>query len=382
MYKAPVLALSLALLATAPASAQILVLDTQFDGDLTAEDHEAFIEALEQGAERGGPGEVVRASDVSELIGTELASCDGGDCAIAIGLTTPASVAVFAEVYAEAEIYDFTIRVFDLNTGETLVTQTGDCTFCPIAEATESFGFTAEAALGAVDPIPESTNGAEPEPEDPEEFLVVVSDEPEPESSFVAGNIRFNVSAIPEAAEVSINGVSQGDGRLGLDMAAQEFSVVVSAEGYEAYTEDVTLRESMVGPIYLRVVLSPDAPDVIAQPAPPRRPQTGGPSFNRAAVGGTLMGLGLASAAGGIALLSLDGKTTCTDGLPELCRDVWEFTAGGATMTALGGVALGTGIGILIGGSGGANDADEASRSTFSIAPRRNGASVRFSTQF
>jgi hypothetical protein len=162
-------------------------------------------------------------------------------------------------------------------------------------------------------------------------------------------------------------------------MAAQEFSVSISAEGFQSYTEDVTLRESMVGPIYLRVILTPNTPSVVVEPA--RRSQTGGPSFNRSAVGGTLIGLGLASAAGGIALLSLDGRTTCTDGPPELCRDVWEFTAGGATMTALGGIALGTGIGILIGG-GGADEAEEASRSTFSIAPRRNGASVRFSTQF
>ncbi len=387
MYKAPLLALTLILLA-APASAQILVLDTRFDGDLTTEDHEAFVDALEEGAARGAPGEVVGAQAVSGLVGTELSECGGGDCVIAIGLTTPASVAVSAEVYAEAEIYDFTIRVFNVNTGETIVTQTGDCTFCPIAEATESFGFTAEAALAAVDPMPEATRGAEPEPEDPEEVVEAEPDpeenaEPEPESAFVAGDIRFNVSAIPEGAEVAINGVSQGEGRLGIDVAAQEFSVDISAEGYESYTEDVTLRESMVGPIFLRVVLTPDAPQVVAEPAPPRRARSGGPSFNSSAVGGSLIGLGLATAAGGIALLSLDGNTTCTDGLPEFCRDVWEFTAGGATMTAIGGIALGTGIGILIGGAGpGEAEAEEASRPSFSIAPRRNGASVRFSTQF
>lgn len=388
MYKAPIVALSLILLASAPAHAQVLVLDTQFDGDLTAEDHAAFEAALEDGARRGAPGDFIGAADASELIGAELSECDGGDCVIAIGLTTPASVAVSADVYAEAEIYDFTIRVFDLNTGETLVTQTGDCTFCPIAEATESFGFTAEAALGAVDPMPEPTRGAEPEPEDPEEVAAELEEPAEPaepatDSAFVAGDIRFNVSAIPEDAEVSINGVAQGEGRFGADMAAQEFAVAISSDGFQTYTEAVTLRESMVGPIFLRVVLTPDAPEAVAQVVTPRRSQNdSGLAFNRSAVGGTLIGLGLASAAGGIALLSLDGNTTCTDGPPELCRDVWEFTAGGATLTTLGGIALGTGIGILISGIGSGDEPVEASRSSFSVAPRRNGASVRFSTQF
>ena len=388
MYKAPLIALALTLFATAPLNAQIVVLPVEFDGDLVAEDQSHFIEALESGISRGAPGDVLDAEASAEALG-DLASCDGGDCIIAIGLTVPASVAVLTEVYAEAEIYDYTIRVFDLTSGETLVTQTGDCTFCPIAEATESLGFTAEAALGAVDPMPEPTRGSEPEPEDP---LAVEPDpeevEPEPETpgpAFIEGDIRFNVSVVPETAVITINGVAQGEGRVSVDMAAQGFTIGVTDAGYQDYTDDITLRESMVGPIFLRVVMSPDAPiAAVIEPAPPRRTSSAGPGFNTTAVGGTLIGVGLATAVGGITLLSLDGNTTCTDGPSELCRDVWEFTAGGATMTTLGGIALGTGIGVLIAGarSGGDDAEDQSALRRFSFAPGNGGGRVFFSTEF
>jgi hypothetical protein len=384
MYKAPLLALALTLFATAPLNAQVIVLPVEFDGDLTAEDQSQFVSALENGISRGAPGEVVGAERSTAELG-DLAACDGGDCILAIGLTVPASVAVITEVYAEAEIYDYTIRVFDLNTGETIVTQTGDCTFCPVAEATESLGFTAEAALGAVNPMPEPTRGSEPEPEDP--LAVVVEPDPEtevvePVPTYEAGEIRFNLSVVPDTAVITVNGFAQGEGRASLDMAPQDFAVGVTASGYQDYEEEITLRASMTGPIFLRVVMSPDAPiAAVVEPATPRR-TSGGPAFNSAAVGGTLIGIGLATAAGGIALLALDGNTTCTDGPSELCRDVWEFTAGGATMTTLGGLALGTGLGVLIAGARSDDAGDESSLRRFSFAPGEGGGRIFFSTDF
>lgn len=371
------------------ATAQVLVLEGEYDGELQGDDIDAFNASLEAGLERGAPGQVVSAADTAEALG-ELTACDGGDCALEIGFTVAASVAVRAEVYAEAEIYDFAVSVYDLNTGETLVTQTGDCTFCPIAEALDSFGFTAEAAIGAVSPMPEPTRGAEPEPEDPlAEVAPDPQEEPQPTlmpgAAYVEGEIQFNVSVVPDTATISVNGEAVGEGRARLDVAAQELAIDVTAAGYEAYTEDVSLRESMTGPIFLRVVLTP----TVAAVTPPRA-TTGnsGPDFNRRAVGGTLMGVGAAAAIGGVALLALDGKTTCTDGPDYLCEDVWEFTAGGASLTALGGIAIGTGLGLIISTLGGDDPVeamrdDRAGRSTtFSFAPARGGASVSFGSRF
>ena len=380
MNKANLLALILCSLAAAPLHAQVVVMPIDFDGDLSADDQVPFQESLAGGVSRGAPGDVTSADGDEAL--TEYVGCRGGDCVMGIGLTIPTTVVVVTEVYAEAEIYDFTIRVYDANTGETVVTQTGDCTFCPVAEATESLGFTAEAALGAVDPMPEPTRGSEPVPEDPlAETETETESETETEAgpAFEPGDIAFNVSVEPAEAAIAVNGAPQGSGRVSLDMAAQEFTITVTAEGFETYTEDVTLRESMVGPIFLRVVMTPDAPAVVVAPEPRR--SSSGPGFNTTAVGAPLVGLGVASAVGGIILLSLDGDTTCSDGPPELCRDVWEFTAGGAAMTTIGGLALGTGIGILIAGSRSGGD-EEAGSGGLTFAPQRGGGQMLFSTQF
>lgn len=360
-----------------PAAAQVLVLEGEYQGELQEADVDAFRTALETGLDRGAPGQITSADDTRAAIG-DLATCSGGDCIVAIGFTVPASVAVRAEVYAEAEIYDFTIRIFDLAGGEVLATQTGDCTFCPLAEALDSFRFTAEAAISAVSPMPPPTAGPAPADEDPED---VAATAPESDAGWVPGEIRFNVSVVPDDATITVNGVEAGDGRASLDLAPQELQIAVAADGYEPYTEDVSLRPSMSGPIFLRVVMTPTAVDAVTVEAP-RRTARSGPDFDRRAVGGVLMGTGAAALVGGIVLLALDGEPTCSDGPSNLCEDVWEFTAGGATATAIGAAAIGTGLGLFISTLGG-DDADEVrSGSRLSFAPTRGGGAVFFERRF
>ena len=98
------------LVAAVPASAQILVLDTEVEGDLGGHDADAFRATLAAGLDRAAPGDVLDATSTRAAIG-DLAACDAPECAAEIGRTTSASVAVYGEVYAEAEIYDFTVRV-------------------------------------------------------------------------------------------------------------------------------------------------------------------------------------------------------------------------------------------------------------------------------
>lgn len=388
--------LALVALTGAPtlASAQVLVLGGDYEGELSESDVGRFRDAFLAGLERGAPGEVVPQQDTEQAVGT-LVECRGGDCAIAIGFAVSASVAVASQVYAEAEIYDFTVRVFDLNTGETLVTQTGDCTFCPIAEALDAFAFTAEAAIGAVGTMPEPSPGPTPAPEEPTidplpEPVAEPTPEPEPEPepepvppapAFATGDIGFDVSAVPDTSTISINGEPVGTGRVRLDLAAQDLLVEFAAAGHEPHSEDVSLRDSMTGPIYLRVVLSPTV-QLVQTPTQrqPRADDTSSPDHR--ALGGVLLGTGIAAAAGGIVLLALDGDTTCTNGPASLCEEVWEFTPGGAALTAVGGISVGTGIGLLVSSlrRGGADQAAHAPR--LGLAPQRRGAAFVLSGTF
>ncbi len=400
MAKLKLLLFAATLALAVPASAQVVVLDTDFGGELLEEDRAALLDAIDQGVERAVPGEALTAQDARDAIGEDLAACRGGDCVIAIGLTVPTAAVVIAEIYAEAQIYDFTVRVLDPNTGTTLATQTGDCTFCAATEAVDALENTAFEAVQAASPLPEPTRGNAPAPEDPlaaiepelepETAIGSVPDaqpvdpEPEPEPvgpAFVAGDIAFHISVLPESAEITINGETVGNGSASVDLAPQSLVVTVQGDGYETYTEDVSLTAQMAGPIFLRVVMQPTARANAAVRAPRA---TSEESFNRRAVGGVMLGTGILATAGGVVLLMMDGNTTCSTGTPDLCEDVWEFTPGGIALTALGGIGIGTGIGLLVGATRGPsnNAAASAPRRDVSFAPLRGGGAVMWQQDF
>lgn len=375
-----------ALLLPSMAVGQVLTFETTIEGDLGAEDAQSFRDALGEGLSTDARVDLVDEEATGELLG-DGAVCSDSDCAVAAGEATPAALGVHAEIYAEAEIYDFTIKIFDLNTGEEVIpAQMGDCTFCPVAEALDAFRLTAAAAIDRVDTFPEPT----PDPNAVAEVEPDPIEEPDPveepvTAELIEGDIPIGVSAVPDNAEIRINGQIVGTGRANLTLAPQELDIVILADGHDEFTESITLTESMVGPIYLRAHL---APEVTVVEAPARRQpanrDNAGPSFNRRAVGGVMAGVGGASLVTGIALLAIDGNTNCSSGAITACPEVYETTGGGVALTALGGLAAGTGIGLILSTIGGGDDGDdEATRNRdLAISPIRGGAAVHFGTRF
>lgn len=360
------------LLLAAPAAAQVITFATEFDGELDDEGQARMREALQAGLESDGRAEVLDEDATSEALG-DGAQCADEDCARAAGQQVSARVGVHASVYAEAEIYDFVVTVYDLNDGTVLAQQIGDCTFCPIAEATEAFRFTGEAALSAVSPLPEPTLS---EPESPAAA----------DAAIAPGDLQFNVSVVPEDAEIRINGQIVGSGRARVEVGPQELVITVMADGYDELQESVTVTPSMEGPVYLRVQL---APSVTVVEVPTGRPSRSGsdvePGFNRRSVGGVLIGSGVVAMTGGIVMLALDGNSTCSTGPLASCPTVVETTAGGIALTALGALAAGTGTGLVLSTIefGGSDDADDDSaRGTLRVAPARGGAMLSFDAAF
>ncbi|MCB9506267.1 MAG: PEGA domain-containing protein [Myxococcales bacterium] len=368
--------LALSLCAPVGAAAQVVVLPTEYSGELGPADREAFEAQLRDSVGRGAAAEVV-APTAAEL--GALADCADATCAVEIGQQIAASVVVRATVNAEAEIYDFRLDVRALDDGRALASQTGDCTFCPVAEALEAFGFTAEAALAGVAPLPAATSGRPPEPPPaaaPPPVVAEVTPEPEPTPepaapAIVRGGIALNISTIPSTAVVTVNGERQGTGAATLLVAPQQLVIVVEAPGYTTYTEEVALEPSMRGPIYLRVGLS--SAGAVAQRAPSRPPSSG--SFANRAVGGVLAGVGALALGGGVTMLALDGQPTCSSGPVSACQELYEFTAGGAVATAAGAAALGAGL-VLVSRSGHGADVGTTTGRRLTIAPLRHGVSA------
>ena len=357
--------IAFATLAT-PVAAQVAVVGTDFAGELDAQDQADFRMALVQGLERAGRGTVIgEAALVTAL--DDAASCRAPDCMVTVGERVNASVGVTASVNAEADIYDYTVRVFDLSSGALLTEQVGDCTFCPVAEARESFAFTAEAALAGVAQMP--IRGAAP-----------VETEPE----IVATTATVTVASFPEDAEVLLDGETlEGEARFRQDLEEGTYVLEVRAEGYSPYREELRVRESMLGStVFVRIVLSRTAPErvVVERFTASDAAQSGISDealSRRRAGGGVSIGTGLVLVAAGAVLLALDGQDTCATGARVRCPDVYDMMAGGVALMSVGAFGVGLGVGLLSTSGRRAGDQRESSPAV-SLRPAGGGVSLTF----
>jgi len=374
----------LALAIAAPlAHAQFVVFETSVDGDVDADDAELFRQAIIGALEADGRATVIDEAEVAEALG-DGASCDATPCARAAGTTIVGQVGIRATVYGEAEIYDFTVTVFDLNTGSKLVDEAvGECMFCPTTEAVEEFGFTVQSALSSVDPLPPATSGAGPSTaEVTEPDVVATTEETTPEETgpaFEPGDVSVHFQTAPNSATIRVNGERVGTGRASISAAPQVLRIEVSADGHATHTERLEITPAMVGPILIRTTLAGEAR---AQRAARSSTAGSADSFNRTAVGGVLIGTGIAGLTGGIILLAIDGTSNCSDGPITACPQVYETTLPGAALTTVGALAAGAGIGILLGGNRGSAETADSGGTRVALEPNRRGGRVIFRTRF
>ncbi len=355
-------------LAGAHAAAQVAVFETQFEGELDDASQDALREALFNGLDADGRLDVLSEAETAELLG-DAAACESVECAVEGAAGQPVSVGVIAEVYGEAEIYDFSVRIFRLDDGSELARQPGECTFCPIAEAVEVLRFTAESTLDSVPELPAPPAAvAETTTE-----TTGTTDTPPPEPAapaFLPGDVRVVISTAPANAEIRVNGQIVGRGTATLDVAPQDLEIVARADRHADATD--TLRVAAGAPMQLRLVLPSESGASRAA-----RSTGGDADFNRAAVGGITAGVGGAMLVGGIVALAFDGQTTCASGPVSACAELYETTGLGVALTALGGIGVGTGLGLLLSGRG-----DGAEATALDLAPSRSGAVVRLRARF
>lgn len=361
------------------ASAQGLLLRTDIQGDLDPAEHDAFRAALLQGLNGDGRVTFRSEADSAPLLGDDPA-CTSEPCLRAAGERAPAQVAARARIYAEAEIYDFTVSIWDLNSGALLHEQNGECTFCPQSEAVEAMRFVARSAIGSVETLPEPTSGpAAPAP------VAAAEPEPEPEPAGPAwetGDITLRLSVLPVDARILVNGQLAGQGSAELRVAPQSLEITFEADGHSSHTESIRLTSDMAGPLFLRIRL-----DRRSSPAAARAASSSD-GFDRRATGGVLVGTGAAALIGGIVLLALDGRSSCASGPFTACPEVYETSAGGISLTAIGALAVGAGTALLITGPSRDSSSTAATprasgRTSFGFQPPTAGrTSFSFRTSF
>ena len=380
-----------ALLLPVAASAQVLTFATRFTGEVPAADEKLFREALASEAAALWKGNAKNEAATSALLGSG-ANCAEASCAAAAGAAIPASAAIAARINDEAEIFDFTITIFSAVDGKVLVTENGECTFCNMQEASTAFRATAKSALGKVGTLPTATVGKSVAPA-PVVAVVTPSPAPTPVSPVVAapapkpaapvvgapapkpaapvvaapapapkpapvvaasapvaaapaaelerldawmkGDKKVTIAATPAAASVQINGQMIGTGTAAIQAAPQKLEVTVAAPGYTTYTERLELLSAAPG-LDLRIALASESAGGVDLETR---------QFRRSA-GWVSTSLGLIGAITGAALLARDGEPNCA-GASSQCAEIYDLGGAGGMLTALGGIAFGTGVTLL-----------------------------------
>ena len=368
-----------ALLLPVTASAQVLTFATRFTGEVPAADEKLFREALASEAAALWKGNAKNEAATAALLGSG-ATCAEASCAAAAGAAVPASAAISARVNDEAEIFDFTVSVFSAVDGKLLVAEKGECTFCNMQEAATAFRATAKTALGKVGTLPTATVGkivapapvvavVTPPPAPTPVSPVVAAPAPKPAAPVVAapapapkpapvvaasapvaaapaaelerldawmkGDKKVTIAATPAAASVQINGQMIGTGTAAIQAAPQKLEVTVVAPGYTTYTERLELLSAAPG-LDLRIALASESAGGVDLETR---------QFRRSA-GWVSTSLGLIGAITGAALLARDGEPNCA-GASSQCAEIYDLGGAGGMLTALGGIAFGTGVTLL-----------------------------------
>ena len=378
-FRRPLILAVVALLLPVAASAQVLTFATRFTGEVPAADEKLFREALASEAAALWKGNAKNEAATAALLGSG-ATCAEASCAAAAGAAVPASAAISARVNDEAEIFDFTVSVFSAVDGKLLVAEKGECTFCNMQEAATAFRATAKTALGKVGTLPTATVGkivapapvvavVTPPPAPTPVSPVVAAPAPKPAAPVVAapapapkpapvvaapapvaaapaaelerldawmkGDKKVTIAATPATASVQINGQMIGTGTAAIQAAPQKLEVTVVAPGYTTYTERLELLSAAPG-LDLRIALASESAGGFDL-------QTR--QFRRSA-GWVSTSLGLIGAITGAALLARDGEPNCA-GASSQCAEIYDLGGAGGMLTALGGIAFGTGVTLL-----------------------------------
>jgi hypothetical protein len=397
------------------ANAQVLIFESELDGELDDSQKSQLRDALAGALDEAFEPEVRTEAETRELLG-DVAACADAECAAAAGSIVSAHLGVQAYVYAASEIYDMRVTLYDLNTGEVLGEEIYDCTFCPFDEARDGFAFTATTVasrvalpatpsagptdaveVAAVEPSAESedeppvaeeeaTEGEEVNPEaeagaeqaEPEDDAgeVVEVETATPAPAFLPGDVQLRVDVQPESAEVFINGLSIGRGSQTIAVAPQRLTITAQAGGRVPMERAIT-----VAPDDSRLTVYADLAEVARGRS---NDASANPvAFNQRSVGGILVGTGSALLIGGVIALAMDGNSSCAEGPISACASIYETTAIGSALAVVGGIAAGTGIGFFATAPSSDVAAMASPRpSRLAFAPRRGGAVLTFGGRF
>lgn len=255
-------------------------------------------------------------------------NCYTSDCLTKIGAALGAARGLSIEMSGEAEIYQWTAQLWDLQQGQMLASRSESCELCGNAEVARKFKTTLKTVL---------------ETSAPQAGGVVAGG-----ASDAAADTYpvLHVAVLPEDAEIYINDQRIGEGTVTVRLAPGTHDVRVHMEGHRDVIERVLVNEDTRGPIVLRVHLTSTNPLLVEGAG--REGPIDRLGSTRTILGWTGVGVGVLAIGTGIYLTAIDGDPACDASVPLLaCPDVYATAGAGLTMGVLGAALLTGGVTLL-----------------------------------
>jgi hypothetical protein len=280
--------------ATGPAPERVAVVEPELHG------------TFDRGAARQMAGRIragIDRSGVAVIDATHAEACADAACFARIAEGTRATHVVRAVVSEAERDYHLELELLDAS-GTTIASVEDTCEICGVEEAADMLEATATRLVAQLD----------------------------------AGTERASVrvQSRPAGASVSVDGKEMGTTPTTLELPPGQHTIELRKDGFAAASRTVELEPGMRTTSEMRLV-----------------PNAGSSSRRAKIVGGTLLGVGLASLVGGIVMVAVDGREyekRCDGNDVDAdgdCRFVYRLKWPGAAMIAAGAALAGVGITVL-----------------------------------
>lgn len=291
-------------------SNRVAVLPIDFEGDMPEAWRQKMSEELIRGLVRAG-FDTVPPDVVQKESGIE--SCDNDKCLNYISEAVGARYVVRSRIKVTDKDYDLQADVLDSEDGSLIASSTESCDLCGAAEVADLIAAQATSLQQKL-------------------------------QSLALGPALYTFNSEPPGAQVFIDGKLIGTTPVEFEVRPGEHQAEAVLDGYLVQTRTVTAVKGV------REELDFSLQPIPADAATDKRRRAMRIS------GAALVGVGVAALAAGVTFLVLDERpyeSDCSgdnvDGSGN-CRQRYNTLVHGAALTAVGGVSLGTGIGLLVAG--------------------------------
>lgn len=284
--------------------------------------------------------------------------CFTTTCLKAAQKQTGADGGIRVRFSGEAQIYDWTVDVYDLHTGQLAASKKGACELCGAADVRQQFEASVRAAVAtskitkpaavASKPKPRPDPDPEPQPDPQPTSDPLPADPPpiaeaQPNDDPLAGLVMVEITATPSDTVISMGGQEIGQGTVTVSLEHGSYDIAFRREGYGGVNETLVIGPQTSQKAFFRVHLSKTDPDAVMV--------AGEGPLDRLGKKRRLYGLGALGAGGvllttGIVLSAIDGSPTCGDDNGN-CPRVYE-TSALAFATTFTGAFLGTAGAVLL----------------------------------